>query len=62
MVIGWVAKLALVGAMAVTTFWGDSIIVPAGTDCDFNCCVIQCVRDSSTGCNGSSRCCENLCR
>lgn len=63
MSIGLVAKLALIGAMAFTAFWGDSFVSPIdGIDCDFNCCVNQCIHDSSTGCNGGSRCCESLCR
>lgn len=63
MSIGIVAKVALVAAMAITSIWGDSIIEPVDpVDCGFNCCVNQCIHDSSTGCNGGTRCCESLCR
>ncbi|MDQ3799257.1 MAG: hypothetical protein M3384_07400 [Acidobacteriota bacterium] len=63
MSIGLVGKLALIGAMAITTLWGDGFVAPIDqVDCDFRCCVNQCIHDSSTGCNGGTRCCENLCR
>ena len=62
MSIGLVGKIALIGAMAFTALWGDSIIAPMDqVECDFNCCVRACIHDQSTGCNGGSRCCENLC-
>jgi hypothetical protein len=48
--------------MAITTLWDDGFVPIEQTECDFNCCVHQCIHDSSTGCNGGTRCCESLCR
>lgn len=65
MSIGLVAKLALVTTMAIASIWGDIIVpVDSGPCSDpgsYNCCVHQCIHDSSTGCNGGTRCCQNVC-
>jgi hypothetical protein len=65
-------KVALVAAMALGTALigeteispvepGDSSPCSGGNEGSFNCCVWQCMHDSSTGCNGRARCCENVC-
>jgi hypothetical protein len=65
MSISLAAKLALVTTMViVTSVWDDGGVIMNG-GCPYNdtykCCVHACRHDSSTGCNGSSSCCENLC-
>ena len=72
MSIGLVAKVALVTTMVIAGLWGDIIISPedggdaspcsGGNEGTVACCVWQCQHDSSTGCNGSARCCDNVCR
>ena len=69
MSIGLVAKAALVTVMVITGLWGDTIISPeeggdSGPCSDPSssaCCYHQCIHDASSGCNGSGRCCTNLC-
>lgn len=66
MSIGLVSKIALITTMViVTAVWEDGGFVPVGS-CPyrdtFSCCVYSCQHDSSTGCSGGVRCCENLCR
>ena len=70
MSIGLVGKLALVTAMVIGTyFMGDGFGAapmeaasgPCDRDYNYNCCVYICLHDSSTGCNGRSGCCQNLC-
>jgi hypothetical protein len=64
-----VGKVALIAAMALgTALWGETEIAPMesgdGPCSDPGstaCCIHQCIHDSSTGCNGGSRCCTNLC-
>lgn len=65
-----VGKVALIAAMAVgTALWGETEILPVdsgdGGPCgdpgSNACCIHQCIHDSSTGCNGGTRCCTNLC-
>jgi hypothetical protein len=59
------AKVALVAVLGIGAMWADGGIDPidtGGGECGFNCCVNQCIHDSSTGCNGGTRCCEGLCR
>lgn len=59
-------KLALLGALALGTYFSDSFFAAADGACpfrdDYNCCVYSCQHDPGTGCNGSSTCCANLCR
>lgn len=66
MSIGLVTKLALMTTMViVTSIWGDGGAIPVGGGCPYDdayrCCIYACQHDHSTGCNGGSRCCENLC-
>ncbi len=64
MSIGLVGKLALLGAMVITSMWGDGGAVPEG-GCPFkdafSCCVYECQHDPGSGCT-TTRCCETLCR
>lgn len=65
-IITLVGKVALISALGIGAMWMDIGIEPADSPCtndpgSTNCCIHQCIHDSSTGCNGGTRCCTNLC-